>query len=267
MLRSRRTESWQVRWGLPRPSILGWQAGSCIVYQVMSGEIKSQKLAEIEAKGIGDRRAEGYGQLCFNDPLLKTEKLSEFQRQNQSLSTTSEDAPLISKENPSFQYARTIEKAAWREAIQNKALAIASDPDRRKDILGIQIVGIESQQPMSQPPMSQLGGFRSVVRRLTRQEKDNPVTHWINAIQGVENRKEKWSEDSLNTIRRLVTDFQLVWQKLEFDQELMQNLTATVDGNTSLSSELWAEAVRTLIDALIRAHKRDWENVQPEEAD
>ncbi|MDI9638263.1 RAMP superfamily CRISPR-associated protein [Geitlerinema splendidum] len=128
MMRSRRTESWQVRWGLPRPSMLGWQAGSCVVYKVQ-GEIKAEKLAELEAKGIGDRRAEGYGQICFNDPLL-TEKLSHLKREE---SGTRPDLPAlqaIPERDPSFDYARIIETAAWREAIENKALAIASDPKK-----------------------------------------------------------------------------------------------------------------------------------------
>jgi len=43
-LRSRRTESWQTRWGLPRPSLLGWQAGSCLVYNIQPGTIEPKKL-------------------------------------------------------------------------------------------------------------------------------------------------------------------------------------------------------------------------------
>ena len=69
-MRSRRTESWQVHWGLPRPSMVGFQGGSCVVYEVTQGTINPDKITELEAKGIGDRCAEGYGQICFNDPLL-----------------------------------------------------------------------------------------------------------------------------------------------------------------------------------------------------
>uniref|UniRef100_A0ACD5GWT4 RAMP superfamily CRISPR-associated protein n=1 Tax=Desertifilum tharense IPPAS B-1220 TaxID=1781255 RepID=A0ACD5GWT4_9CYAN len=145
MMRSRRTESWQVRWGLPRPSMLGWQAGSCVVYKVQ-GEIKAEKLAELEAKGIGDRRAEGYGQICFNDPLL-TEKLSHLKREE---SGTRPDLPAlqaIPERDPSFDYARIIETAAWREAIENKALAIASDPKNVKKYSVSKLIEIKAIPP------------------------------------------------------------------------------------------------------------------------
>ncbi|WP_072619856.1 RAMP superfamily CRISPR-associated protein [Spirulina major] len=262
MMKPRRTESWQVRWGLPRPSLLGWQAGSCVVYEV-EGEIDSKKLAELEARGIGDRRAEGYGQICFNDPLL----MAELKDKTRSESPKKlEDKPDVDfkpipydvtisyDEQPALpKYARTIEIAAWREAIENKALALAANISDRERILGIKIDGKDSQ-----PPMSQLGGLRSAMRHLTQQISPNTVTQWIDAIKQVENRKDKWPQGSLETIRSLVKDFDLVWRELED----YNDLTITENGKARLESDLWAEAVRTLVDAMIRAHKRDLEKVQ-----
>lgn len=268
MLRQRRTESWQVRWGLPRPSMVGWQAGSCIVYDVTEGSIAPEKLAELEAKGIGDRRAEGYGQILFNDPLL-IQQLSGLTRNNKTSKNAKTNPPILSKSSNSgnnvkvsnsvFDYARMIEKAAWREAIQNQAVAIAADANKRKEILGIGISGEESQ-----PPMSQLGGLRSVMGKLTEQKKPNSVTQWIDAITKVENRKEKWTGTSLNDIKKLVTDFDKIWQILDVEK-LSKELTITDDGKTKLKADLWAEAVRTLVDAMIRSHKRDLEKVQSKE--
>ncbi len=257
MMKSRRTESWQVRWGLPRPSMLGWMAGSCIVYQVQ-GEIKPEKLAELEAKGIGDRRAEGYGQICFNDPLLMSE-LSHLERKDSKSQPNFPELGPISQGDSSFEYARVIEKAAWREAIENQALAIAADEKQREAILGIKILREQGQEPKSQPPMSQLGGLRSAMQRLTQREHPNSVTRWIDAIDQVQNRKEKWPSGSLQTLKTLLNDFNWVWQALgEFD-----SLTITQNGKTKLQADLWAEAVRTLVDAIIRAHKRDLEDHHP----
>lgn len=268
MLRQRRTESWQVRWGLPRPSMVGWQAGSCMVYNVTGGSIDPEKLAELEAKGIGDRRAEGYGQILFNDPLL-TQKLSDFERTNKTPKNSKTNSPILSKSSNSgntkqvsssvFDYARTIETAAWREAIQNQAFAIAADDRKRREVLGIHITDGESQ-----PPMSQLGGLRSVMGKLTARKAPNSVTRWIEAIKKVENRKEKWPGTSLNDIQTLVTDFNRVWQILELDAVLTK-LTITGNGETKLKADLWAEAVRTLVDAMIRGHKRNLEKVQSKE--
>ena len=268
MLRQRRTESWQVRWGLPRPSMVGWQAGSCMVYNVTEGSIDPAKLAELEAKGIGDRRAEGYGQILFDDPLL-TQQLSTLKRTNKKPKNSKTDSPILSKSSNSgnnkqvsssvFNYARTIETAAWREAIQNQAVAIAANAQKRREVLGIHITGEDSQ-----PPMSQLGGLRSVMGKLKTREDPNSVTRWIDAIKKVDNREEKWPGTSLNNIKKLVTDSNRIWQILELDTVLTE-LTVTDNGETKLKADLWAEAVRTLVDAMIRGHKRDLEKVQSKE--
>ncbi|WP_223209976.1 hypothetical protein [Picosynechococcus sp. NKBG042902] len=259
MMRSQRTESWQVRWGLPRPTMLGWQAGSCLVYEV-EGNIDPQKLGELEVKGIGDRRVEGYGQISFND-LLLTAKLEEKKREDNS-SEPPQNTPTLLPTN--HEYARTIEKAAWREAIENKALAIAADPQKRQEILGLKIIGEESH-----PPMSQLGGLRSVIRRLRRSQDQNKVTNWLNAIENTANRREKWEKtaNGLAQIRSLATDQHQVWRYLSQDQDIdWQKITITQNGEQALKTELWAEAVRTLVDAVIRGHKRDLEKSQNKEA-
>lgn len=262
MVRSRRTESWQVRWGLPRPSMLGFQAGSCMVYQVQ-GEIPTpEKLAEIEARGIGDRRAEGYGQICFNDPLLITPLKGKTWQKPTSTQPDTTFTPMASSD-ASFDYARSIELAAWRGAIQSKALAIAADSSARERILGIRITRNEkNNRPESQPSMSQLGGLRSVMGRLINRKKNNPVTRWLSAIQAVENRKQKWPESSFSSIHNLVTDFALIWTHLGFDQAMMASLTITANGGEEIREKLWAEAVRTLVDTTIRAHKRALEEAE-----
>ncbi|MFP4653577.1 MAG: RAMP superfamily CRISPR-associated protein [Phormidium sp.] len=265
MLRQRRTESWQVRWGLPRPSLLGWQAGSCLAYKV-TGNLDPKKLDQVAIRGIGDRRAEGYGQLSFNDPLLTDKQLSSKER-NSDLDKSQQpnsNVVLLSKNsntqttnkvpNDVFKYARIIEKAAWREAIQTKAFALAERPETRQSVLGITINGEDSC-----PPMSQLGGLRSVLGKLRKREDSNAVSTWINALKQVDNRQEKWPGKSLDQIKQLVTDTNQIWQILNLDY---QTLTLTDSGTAKLQANLWAEAVRTLVDAMIRAHKRDLEKAQ-----
>ena len=263
VMRSHRTESWQVRWGLPRPSMLGFQAGSCAVYEIKGELPTSEKLAELEARGIGDRRAEGYGQLCFNDPLMMTALVGKTRQEPTSFRPDIRFFP-IAEGHASSRYARSIERAAWREIIQQKAFAIAADASARERILGIKITKDKNKnnQPKSQPTMSQLGSLRSTVGRLLEQDAENLVTRWLTALKATENRQTKWPEDSLDTVRRLVTDFALVWTYLGMDQSATANLTITANGDRELRADLWAEAVRTLVDAVIRAHKRSLEEAQ-----
>ncbi|WP_017306835.1 RAMP superfamily CRISPR-associated protein [Spirulina subsalsa] len=268
MMRSRRTAAWQVRWGLPRPTLVGWQAGSCVVYQVTLGTIKPEKLAELEAKGIGARRAKGYGQICFNDPLL-TQNLCKYRQSNsqsdnapksENSATSTNSQSFIRANDLSFEYARTIEIAAWREAIENKAVEIAANEENRERILGLRILGDESH-----PSMSQLGNLRSNLARLQQVGDRENITRWITALQNVPNRREKWDKtaNGLKKIGELLTDVHKIWQVLDLPY---LDLNMTQEGWNTLQKILWAEAVRTLISFIIRAHKRDLEKRQKETA-
>lgn len=63
-----RQESWQARWGLPRPTLIGLAAGS--VVKIESCEpISAKTLAKLRT-GIGIRTAEGFGQVQVNPPYL-----------------------------------------------------------------------------------------------------------------------------------------------------------------------------------------------------
>ncbi|MGI0483505.1 RAMP superfamily CRISPR-associated protein [Geminocystis sp. CENA526] len=255
IIRQRRTESWQVRWGLSRPSLVGIQAGSCIVYEVTDGELDINKLSQIQMSGIGERRVEGYGQMCFNDPLL-TMPLSKLNSSDTEVNNNNNktNANPIRSSDSAFEYARIIEKEAWREAIQQQALYLASNQEKRKEYLGLTIQKKENNNE-SKPPMTQLGALRSVVSKLQSQNDKNQVTNWITALESVPNRKEKWVGNSLKLIRSLINDERKIWEYLH----LPNDLTITNNGETELKQQLWAEAIRTLIDAMIRAHKRDWE--------
>ena len=259
MARQNRLESWQVRWGLPRPSLVGLAAGSCFVFEITANtnpQQLEQKLADLETTGIGERVAEGFGQLCFNHSLLSQNTfISQSSKQSQSngsLSVTNQNSPtpLSNSQDPNFTYALYIEKAAWRKEIERKALSLAVSADDRRRILGI---------TSDSPPMSQLGALRSVVGTLAQTEvanQTNGVMVWLTHLRNTPNRKEKWNPASLTEIQNLVTNQQTVWNHLNIN---IADITMTQNSQQQLQRELWAEAVQTLVDGIIRAHKRSEE--------
>lgn len=55
------------KWGLPLPQALAIKMGSVLVCSLPAGAyLEAAKLQELEARGIGERRAEGFGRLAFN---------------------------------------------------------------------------------------------------------------------------------------------------------------------------------------------------------
>jgi CRISPR-associated protein Csx10 len=70
-----RIESWQSSWRLPRPSLVGLAAGSCLRLRVTGGVPDPAALLDIEAGGLGERRGEGFGQVAFHAPLLRRDRV------------------------------------------------------------------------------------------------------------------------------------------------------------------------------------------------
>jgi CRISPR-associated protein Csx10 len=261
--RSRRMESWQVRWGLPRPSLVGIMAGSCFVFDLESNQPKAEKLNELEISGIGERTAEGYGQVCFNDPLL-TERFPKqsangYSNENNQRISSSSQNKIPSNDPLMGDYASIVEKEAWRDAIRRVSLHLAQDKDCREEILGIYI---SENEQRSIPSLSQLGSLRSVLTKVgTRKDS---VLCWID---NVKEKKKGENTTYLERLKKLVICPQAVWQFLESklnDVEIpsFTNLILTDKTTNTLQNELWEEAIQTLVETLIRAHKRALEGYQ-----
>lgn len=245
--RVRRTESWHGGWCLPRPSLMALQAGTSLAYELdgalladaVTRRALETKLAEIEAAGIGERTAEGYGQLKFNDPLLaqspRTWTAARVPRPVQP--TTAHEIPPA---DPCHDLALRIQEEAWREQIHRTAMALANE--RREELLGWH---------ENTPPMSQLGGLRAVVLQLRSWTDHGLVKSWLDHLAKNKRRAEKWH----GTIPKIKTLFEkpgAIWSILA--PESWPSLTPAAPQR--LRVELWAVAVRTFVDACIRAHKR-----------
>jgi CRISPR-associated protein Csx10 len=255
IVRQRRTDAWQARWGLANQSMAGLQAGSCLVYELEGTLPDPKRLLQLEAAGIGERRAEGYGQIACNDPLL-THSLSQHSPASSPASPAAPSpAPVLAADEAGYDYACIIEEQAWRRWLQERAVAVAADSRQRWACLGIRI-----QWDQSEPPMSQLGALKSVVRGLRGQAHRPQVKSWLDGIRARDNRKDKWPEGSLDAIQALVADDYPVWTQLKGPDTGTEPPSVLTEGARSrLRRDLWAEAVRTLIDACIRAHKRELE--------
>lgn len=259
-VRIRRLDTWHVGWGLPRPSLVALQAGSCMVFQVVDGTLDPPKLAQVEACGIGERTAEGYGQVRFNhklllEPLTHATKAPSTDgidpgdsKENNEENNLEPPQPteLMASNHPAFSFARRIETECWRQEIRRKCLALAADARKRK-----QHLGWDSRKDL--PPMSQLGGLREQLAML-RTVSDRPqVIGWLDHLATNNRRKDKWP--SISEVKAFIESDSRIWEVIDTGGWP----TLTEGAETQLRQELWALAVRTFFDACIRAHKRELE--------
>jgi len=253
--RTRRTESWQQSWGLPRPSLVGLQAGTCVVVSV-SGQITAEDLARVEAAGIGERTAEGYGQLSFNDPVLgsATSRLEK----DQGAAEASPAPAAISSGDSLHSLASALEEQAWRVRLRQAALAAGQ---QFKDLLLW-----ETRGRGAKPTMSQLGGLRSVLAGVTDDAGAKRAVAWLDHLRENRRRLDAWpkGEEGLSRVRRLLVEKSQVWKALGLDDDGVAFWpTLTTDGVERLRNQLWPVAVRSLLQAAIRACKRSRDDAKP----
>ncbi len=252
LVRVRRLDTWHVGWGLPRPSLVAMQAGSCMALTI-DVKIDPVRLREIEATGIGERTAEGYGQIQFNDPLLCIPPARWGNIQDAALKdrTTNAATPAPELEATYAEYAHRLERVVWKQEIRRAALEIAANRTRRQE-------AIKWDVTHDKPSMSQLGGLRGKLARLRSAADVQPITGWLDHLAENPKRDEKWPRDAIRRVRDLLVQRERIWDTLQCEGWP----TLTQGAADRLRKELWALAVRTLTDACIRAHKRELESVR-----
>lgn len=259
-LRHRRIESWHVRWGLPRPSLVCLAAGSCIELKFKTPPTASE-IRQLTVEGIGLRKAEGYGTLRVQSRLLG-ETLSRWGVADvHSSGIASQDVatPPVEPDSPQWHLAQFIETECWKRRISRAAVAATSTSEARKIVLRLGDSG--------QPTPAQA----SLLRNLLRVGLD-AASVGRRLVRLEQMRGDKWPPGALRKIRQLFSNESIVWQQLaenrteEGDDQHQQLdwpvLTAGAHrrlmGSTG-EGGLRELAVRTLIETGLRAHQRDRE--------
>lgn len=100
-IRPVRLDSWQSRWMLPRPSMTGLAAGSCLTITIPT-RVDTSRISRLSTFGVGRRTTEGFGRVIVNSPLLAEEtypltQLSasdEKKKELKALPTTPNEGPV-----------------------------------------------------------------------------------------------------------------------------------------------------------------------------
>lgn len=210
---------------------MGLMAGSCIKFDLQTNltpEQLNQKLGHLAIVGIGERTAEGYGQISFNDPLLDR-PISQLAPAMSIDVESSNTANKITSKQKSFAYARIAEKQAWRNEISNSAKALASNPTNRERLLGIKI----SPNNESCPSMKQLGNLQLAIAKSQKPQDIQPIVRWLESTK--EKRSQKWEKtnNGLEKIEELITTQHKVWDELARYTDIpLEDLTLTENAET-----------------------------------
>jgi CRISPR-associated protein Csx10 len=235
-----RQDGWQTAWGLPRPSLVGLDAGSCLRLQVVAGTVSPAAAARVLWEGIGERRVEGFGQLALEHPLLARERWDL----DPAAASGAVDAAAttIPPDASSRGVLRVLERVVWRGRLLVRAAEEAADEARRQKILGLECGVGRSQANLLRARCTQLRTAADVAAVLQWAEKTRTSA-----------AAARWPSQVWDKLCLLLEDDANVWTWLQREGSWP---TATPDGAVQLRQELWAEAIRALVGACVEAHVR-----------
>ncbi|MFE1412234.1 RAMP superfamily CRISPR-associated protein [Streptomyces sp. NPDC058746] len=247
-----RSDPWHSRWGLPRASLLGLRAGSCLTFTVTAGTVTAEAVRRVELSGIGLRRAEGFGQLRIEDPLLDAPTLEVQTPTPENTRVTASGTGLTAEDDAVLA---VVEEGAWRAEIRRRCETLAAEPEGRTSVLGASHGSV---------PPSQLGALLTLAADL-----DEPggvrVVHWLaqlKQMRGLE-LKKPWPPAVTEAVEQLLSTPDRVWDLLsllEGHLTARRDRTAHEERTAALRERLWGEAVRTLVEDCLTAHRRATED-------
>ena len=200
-LRSARDDGWNNAWQMQRPSRFVIAAGSCLRC-TPSARIHADLLARIQARGLGERRGEGYGEIALNAPLLAMDSIDT-------------QPAVVTAEHHNNKPLSPVKVTDFSKALQRRAalLAIQRQVDDvelafRRDIGWTSGLG-------PKPPNTQLGALRALLEGVSDEAGLTRLRGWHRALGNSPRRAEKWPEPSGKTLSHHLDDPNAIWQTLE----------------------------------------------------
>ena len=231
--RAARRESFHARWGRPRPSLVGLAGGSVMTVRV-GADVPGAVLTAGQRDGVGERTAEGFGQVRFGAPevTVAVPQLTPF------------PGVVLPEEPPSGPLPPApdaLERAAVMAEVGRRVAAAVTG-------------GIDTVVPGASAITSraQWGSLRQQVARLGKPGGAEAVARWFAHSRDVRQRRALWGEAALNTLERLLTSDTEVWTALGLDGAALDPFVLAPDRADAIRAALRQDAVITLVTEISR---------------
>ncbi len=247
--RAARRESYHTGWDRPRPSLTGLAAGSVVTLEV-AGPVTATALAGLERDGVGERTAEGFGQIRFGGqevaaatPLLTPAAAAALSGQADIAGALPPAPHLLER------------------------IAVADEISRRVALQVIDGPGIDAVIPGASQVESraQWGTLRELLPRLGTESGQAAAAQWLTKTGEVRRRRDTWGQPALDALTRLLTDRAKVWAVLSLDGTGLDDFALAPDRAAAIRAALWPDAVRMLITQIGRTVTRGRQSGQDTE--
>jgi CRISPR-associated protein Csx10 len=240
--RAARRESFHTGWNRPRPTLPGLAAGSVITVEV-AGPVPAHAVAGVERDGIGERTAEGFGQVRLAAP------------------ETAAADPVLAPSGPAIETAASragpggplpaaphvLERAAVMDEVARRVASIVVSPERVDAVIpGALRMGSRAQW----------GALREQLPRLASPAGRDAVACWLAQTREVRRRRDTWREPALDGLDRLITDPAVVWAALGLADGGLDELVFAPDRAEAVRAVLGPQAVSVLVTDIARVATR-----------
>jgi CRISPR-associated protein Csx10 len=234
--RAARRDSFHARWGRPRPSLVGLAAGSVVTVRV-GADVPGTVLAAVQRDGVGERTAEGFGQLRFGAPETAADapRLAPLI----SLAAAGDSGPAGAGGLPPVPDA--LERAA-----------VPAEVSRRVAVLvgrGLDVVVPGASRVSSR---AQWGSLRQQVARLGTPGGREAVARWFRSSREVRQRRASWGTAALDTLEHLLTSDTGIWVALGLDGAELDPFVLAPDRADAVRAALRLDAVAILVSEISR---------------
>jgi CRISPR-associated protein Csx10 len=233
-------------WGLPLPQALAVRMGSVLVFKAPD-TYDSTLLEKLEIRGIGERRAEGFGRIAFNQQRVE-ELTMDYTGKSPGLADFT-----LSEKDERGQEVRTLAKLMvdrmLRQRLDEALLARANE--------------IKIANP---PSNAQISRLRSVVLEEVRREKPDvrKIHQFIKDLQARSISRRQFEYCTVESVpllrwleRQLACDSEGVWTMDNTEWRNLLRLSSVETGirigdvNAEINDDLRLEYVLRLIDLLL----------------
>ena len=179
-----RLEGWQTRWVRPRPTLVAIAAGSVLVVRRPDGQpIPGTALDAVQRNGLGERRAEGFGLLSVNDPVLESPQLI---RVNQPEPDQTPAAAVLT--DADHLVLKELRETALRREVEQRAATLP------RDTLGAVATATATQR----------GNLSAVLRTaLSTPDPRATVTAFVANLRKAKVRGSRWSHEAERALSEL----------------------------------------------------------------
>ncbi len=252
-LRAHRDEGFQRAWGLARPSRIGFAAGSVLRWRILGDTPPDTgRLRALQAEGLGERRAEGYGELLVNPVLLQRDACTlkspsekpRVEGRPQPVSEGEHDQPAVPGQeqcDTTRGFEWILLTRAWRLQLRRESHRVSVIADERRRRFG---------WSATKPANSQLGALASQLDRVDDQAWQG-FTRWIEQLLSNNKRSDKWPPTAKACLEALIKSPDHIWTFLA--QEARDYPVISSVTRDTLKHELRYDAVRTLWLTAIQA--------------